>query len=160
MWLNEYDIIDATDRFDRGDTPNLLAGAHALRRLMEWTNCNSDGWPYWQKPSRAADKLMTLIECADRFDPQDITDAQLKAAYTPIKSFLTKHGTDHTEVWPATTMDDMRKAGEAMDRILSPLPEPDDLAERLSEIADDIWHGRMLDQGHHATIIEAAERLA
>lgn len=98
--MNEYDIEDAVRQFSNTDTPNLLAGATTLLRLMQWTNRNSDGWPYWTKPTTAARKLMELLQNADRFDPVDVTDAELKRAYTPIKAFLTKQGADHELVFP------------------------------------------------------------
>lgn len=94
MWMNEYDIEHAAVRFTE-ETPNLRRGARILMRLVNYTNRNSDGWPYWQKPARAADKLMTLIQAASRYDPEDITEADLKKALTPIKAFLTKQEVDH-----------------------------------------------------------------
>lgn len=89
-WMNEYEIEEAVRRFDPEETPNLAAGAATLYCLMQWTNRNSDGWPYWQPPARAASKLMDLLSNADRFDPQDITDADLATALRPIKAFRTK----------------------------------------------------------------------
>lgn len=97
-FMNEHEIDEAVRRFDRGDTPNLLAGAEALDRLCRWTNSNSDGWAYWKLPLNAARKLMELLQAADRFDPTDCTEAQLKAALVPIKSFLTKRGVDHAAI--------------------------------------------------------------
>lgn len=106
-WMNEYEIEEAVERFTHvPDCPNLLAGAETLHRLVRWTNRNSDGWPYWQKPGNAAKALMDLLTTADRFDPQDCTEADLKRTYTPIKSFLTRHaatrnGVDgHLDVFP------------------------------------------------------------
>ena len=94
--MNEYDIEDAVRRF-RSDTPNLQRAALVLARLMGWTNSCSDGWQYWRKPKQSARKLMALVEDATRNhwrgnEDGDITDAQLKAALTPIKAFLTRHG--------------------------------------------------------------------
>jgi hypothetical protein len=97
-WMNGAEVEEAAERFDAEDTPNLFRGARILERLMDWTDSNSDGWPYWQKPANAANKLMDLIHAANRFDPQDITEAQLKAALSPIKAFLTKHGVEHSKV--------------------------------------------------------------
>lgn len=93
--MNEYEIEEALVRFNRGDTPNLGRGAFVLARLATWTNRNSDGWPYWQKPARAADRLMSLLTGADRFDPVDVSEADLKRAVSPIKAFLTRQGVDH-----------------------------------------------------------------
>ena len=99
-FMNEYEIEELTGRFGQGETPNLLTGANVLRRLCRWTNSNSDGWAYWPKPTRAAAKLMELLDSVDRFDPQDCTDGQLRSALTPIKAFLTKQGVDHEVVFP------------------------------------------------------------
>lgn len=101
MWMNEYEVGDAVDRFRRrGDTPNLLSGAETLERLVRWTNRNSDGWPYWQKPAKAADKLMDLLQRIDRWDPTDCSEAELKKALAPIKAFLTRHGSGKDDVFP------------------------------------------------------------
>lgn len=103
LFMNEYEIDDAVRRFSRADdTPNLLAGAKTLARLRDWTNRNSDGWPYWSKPCRSAERLQTLLQAADRFDPTDCTEAELKRAYVPIKTMLTRTGIvgAHAEVFP------------------------------------------------------------
>lgn len=96
MWMNEYDIEAALNWTPEGT--NLERGARTLYRLMKWTNENSDGWPYWQKPSRAATRLMELLQGARHGDGEDVTETQLKAALTPIKAFLTRHGVNHSEV--------------------------------------------------------------
>lgn len=102
MWMNEYEIEDALRLTAHFELPIARRGAEILSRLKDWTNNNSDGWPYWQKPSRAADKLMTAIHSATqasyRGDDKDMTEAQLKAALTPIKSFLTRQGVDHAKI--------------------------------------------------------------
>lgn len=93
--MNEWDVDDAVNRFGRSpDCENLYLGAKTLERLVRWTNSNSDGWPYWRKPSAAAARLQALLEGADRFDPSDCTAANLKRAYAPIKAFLTRHFKD------------------------------------------------------------------
>lgn len=94
MWMNEYNIDDAARRVAHDDEhPNLRTAVGVLDRLVQWTNANSDGWPYWKAPSKAAAKLMDLISIRT-FGPYpssgDIPDDRLKAALTPIKSFLTK----------------------------------------------------------------------
>lgn len=99
MWMNEYDVQDAQDRFNEADTPNLAKAAVLLGRLVDWTNNNSDGWPYWTKPGRAAQKLMDLLQEADRFDPQDITEAELTKALSPVKAFLTRQGVPHEKIF-------------------------------------------------------------
>lgn len=105
MWMNEHDVDDAVRRFG-DDTPNLAKGARVLSRLVTWTNSNSDGWPYWQKPQKAAATLMNLLHNADRFNPEDITAADLAVALRPIKAFLTRQGVDH-----ALVIDDPRPPG-------------------------------------------------
>ena len=94
-WMNEYDVEDAVRSLtDTDETPNLATGALVLERLVNWTNSNSDGWPYWTKPSNAAAKLQELLQAADRFNPKDCTEAELKKTLTPIKAFLTRQGAD------------------------------------------------------------------
>jgi hypothetical protein len=93
--MNRWDVDEAAERFT-DETPNLQRGARVLVRLVNWTDSNSDGWPYWQKPSNAASKLMEHLESAKRtYEPTDLTDAELTKALTPIKAFLTKQGVDH-----------------------------------------------------------------
>lgn len=99
MWMNEWDIAEALDRFDTPDTPNLHKGAQVVDALREWTNRNSDGWAYWHTPSRAAGSLMTLLHSVDRFDPTDIEKADLTKALRPIKAFLTRHKVDHALIF-------------------------------------------------------------
>jgi hypothetical protein len=102
MWMNEYDIEDALRLTAHFELPVARRAAEILSRLCYWTNNNSDGWPYWQKPAKAADKLMTALESAIQAsrqrDNEDMTEAQLKAALTPIKSFLTRQGVAHSEI--------------------------------------------------------------
>jgi hypothetical protein len=103
--MNEHDIEDALRWFDEEDQANLIHAARVLYRLMRWTNSCSDGWCYWPKPSRAAKKLEALILAgreANRRNYGDLTDvseADLKRAFTPIKAFLTRNGTEHSEVF-------------------------------------------------------------
>lgn len=97
--LNEYEVDDAVRRFNATDTPNLKLAADRLKRLVDWTNRNSDGWPYWGGPSNASTRLQELIHKAGRIDPVDISPADLAAACRPIKAFLTKQGVDHGVVF-------------------------------------------------------------
>lgn len=105
-WMNRHEVEQALMVwFDEENQPNLQHGARVLYRLMRWTDGCSDGWPYWQKPAKAAAKLMALLESGRELnrrnygDLEDVTEAQLKAAFTPIKSFLTRNGTNHSEVF-------------------------------------------------------------
>lgn len=104
-FMNEHEVDSALDWFDEEDQANSIHAARVLYRLKEYVNGHSDGWPYWQKPQKAAQKLVTLIEdrhTADRGnwgELEDVTEAQLKAAFTPIKSFLTRQDIPHSEVF-------------------------------------------------------------
>jgi hypothetical protein len=101
MFMNRYDIEEAWNRTPEGT--NVERGAMVLLRLMKWTDANSDGWPYWSKPSNASKRLQGLVSdwiSADRRgDAEDITTAELRAAFTPIKAFLTRQGVNHLEVF-------------------------------------------------------------
>jgi hypothetical protein len=105
MFMNEYEIEEAQTLF-RDDAPNLQRAASTLARLMEWTNQNSDGWPYWRKPTRAAAQLMTLVQShtyAARYgDVEDVSATDLTKALSPIKSFLTRQGVPHALIMEAT----------------------------------------------------------
>jgi hypothetical protein len=97
QYMNDYDIEYARRRFTRSSTPNRLALAMVVDNLREWTNLHSDGWAYWPKPCRAADKAMTLINSTtnaanDEQERHDITEAEMLAAVKPIKAFLTRQG--------------------------------------------------------------------
>lgn len=99
LFLNEYDVESAVIRYATdSSTPNLGTAALALARLVDWTNSHSDGWAYWPKPARAARSLQQLLSDADRYNPQDVTPAELQRALVPIKAFLTRQGTSLGEV--------------------------------------------------------------
>jgi len=94
-FMNDYDLGVARVRFTRAAKPNRLALVMVVDNLREWANDNSDGWAYWPKPAKAADKAMALIESRtnrenDEQEAHDITDEELKAAVRPIKAFLTR----------------------------------------------------------------------
>lgn len=105
--LNEYEIEDAQVKaahdFHR---PNTQEAALTLGRLVAWTNRNSDGWAYWSKPSNASTKLQRLVEKEYGYpyygqdNRKDVSTRELRAAYTPIKAFLTRQGVPHSEVFP------------------------------------------------------------
>lgn len=108
-WLNEHDVADAVRYIenpwrDDPERPNLKRAVKTLEALVEWTNANSDGWPYWQAPSRAANKLQGIIDTyvlslqGRTGYAADISEGELKRALTPIKSFLTKRGVPHEEI--------------------------------------------------------------
>lgn len=95
-YMNDYDLESAVRRYGRGETPNRLALALVVANLAHHTNYVSDGWAYWSKPCRAAAKAIELIESTaypeyERRQHEDITDAEMRAAVRPIRSFLTRH---------------------------------------------------------------------
>lgn len=95
-YMNDWDLQQAIRRFTQDTVPNRLALALVVDNLREETNWVSDGWAYWPKPCRAASKAMELIESTaypeyERREREDITDAELRAAVRPIRSFLTRH---------------------------------------------------------------------
>lgn len=100
-FMNTYEIEEAMYRLvnDEDRLPNLTQGVLVLARLAVWTNRNSDGWAYWPKPVRAARRLMELVQSVDRWEPEDVTSADLRKACAPIKAFLTRHDVDHAEVF-------------------------------------------------------------
>jgi hypothetical protein len=114
MWMNEHEVqevlINIAEAHDVEEVPNLYTGARVLDALVEWTNENSDGWPYWTKPSRAARSLMEVFterSYAIRFGQDrdgsplaDITEADLKRVLTPVKSFLARQGVDYSAALP------------------------------------------------------------
>jgi hypothetical protein len=92
---NEYDVEQALRRATNPDRPTRLRGILVVLRLMNWTNANSDGWAYWPKPVRAANRLMELLDSGDRWEPEDVEPKDLRKACAPIKAFLTRQGVDH-----------------------------------------------------------------
>lgn len=105
IYLNDHEI-DNAQRAAAEDIhrPNLQMAVLTLARLQEWANRNSDGWHSWPKPCRAASKLQEHVqrEYLGRWDSRtedDITKTQLKAALSPVRSFLTRHGSGTDEVF-------------------------------------------------------------
>lgn len=106
-YMNDWDLARAAQRFDRNVVPNRVHLVAVVDRLRQWTNANSDGWAYWPKPARAAAKAFALIESTpypeySRRELEDATDAEMKAALAPIKSFMTRHAhlmTDADRAW-------------------------------------------------------------
>lgn len=100
-FANEFDIevwVTKYSETNRWNTPNLARAAETLAKLAEWTNDNSDGWAYWPKPCRAANKLITLLQSVDRFNPEDCTEYEYLMALRPIKSFMTREGIDRETI--------------------------------------------------------------
>ena len=64
-----------------------------LYRLMLAVNAQSDGWPYWSAPSKAAERLMELLKTAGNlwYDTHGTIEASdLRKAITPIRSMVTR----------------------------------------------------------------------
>jgi hypothetical protein len=96
-FMNEIDIDVAVRRWSKH--PVLGPAARTLENLKNAANANSDGWAYWPKPTRAAAKLMELIEGDGTVkylhgDREDATPAKLKAALSPVKAFRTRSKID------------------------------------------------------------------
>ena len=96
MYLNDWDLQEARARFGSGNTPNRLALAIVVDNLREMTDEVSDGWAYWQKPRQAAKRAVEHIRPGTYADmmlqeERDITDAAMRSAVTPVRSFLTRH---------------------------------------------------------------------
>jgi hypothetical protein len=104
MWMNGHEIDTLVDRFeDMHDVPNVRAGVLALDRYRDWVNRSSDGWPYWQLAARAADKLMTRLDEAQKQYRrgglcEEITDAELKALLRPVRALIKKQDADPEEI--------------------------------------------------------------
>jgi hypothetical protein len=94
-FMNEYDLQVARTRFTHASKPNRLAAALVVDRLRAWADSVSDGWAYWPKPCRAAERAIALIESRTYAENQaqeetDATDEELAAALRPIKALLTR----------------------------------------------------------------------
>ena len=103
-YMNDAEIEEAAARWH--DHPVLGPATRTLANLQAWTDANSDGWPYWSAPLKAAARLINLIVrdgTADYvFDDEraDATVKELRAAYTPIRRFRTSHDADFEIVNP------------------------------------------------------------
>ena len=99
MFLNEYEVYELGAEVRESGMQNAHRAQIVLKRLVDWTNQNSDGWPYWSKPSRAATQLQNALYSRFRGAFQnrveaDMTDAELKKAFSPIKAFMTRQNVD------------------------------------------------------------------
>ena len=114
MWMNEHEIEDAARQF--AEHTVLGPATATLQGLVTWTNANSDGWPYWAKPAKAASGIMELVQQGVKHEREayqlprtpEPTAAQYKAALVPLKSFRTRMGKtplalgahEHGELFP------------------------------------------------------------
>lgn len=90
MWMNQAEIEWAYSR--QHACPNVRKGIRLLYRLMNAVNEQSDGWAYWAAPGHSAEKLTELLQTAGNLNHGThgtISDADLKAAITPIKRMVT-----------------------------------------------------------------------
>jgi len=116
-FMNEYDRATAVYRFTRASKPNRLGAALVIDRLANWTDNHSDGWAYWTKPSRAAARLIALVESTtwaanEAQEETDATDAELAAAMRPVKAFCTRQQRDGT--MSADERDQILRGGEVL----------------------------------------------
>jgi len=89
--MNESDVQEAWDRFQLH--PVLGPAARTMANLVDMTNANSDGWPYWRKPSDAAAGLQNMIMRAmvtGRPGEGSATAEEYKRALRPLKAFRTR----------------------------------------------------------------------
>lgn len=123
--MNEHDIADRVQQY--AAHPILGPATRTLENLMHWTNSHSDGWPYWNKPSRAAERLMVLIEGErlSRFDDErkDVTEDAYKKALVPLKAFRTRQKADFR----------IEEVGEGP----PPPPEPTEYQRELKKLLAD-----------------------
>jgi hypothetical protein len=91
MWMNQAEIEWAARQ--NHDCPVVSKGVKLLYRLMESVNEQSDGWAYWHAPSKAAEKLVALLQSAGNLSHGTIgtiTEADLRKALSPIRTMVTK----------------------------------------------------------------------
>lgn len=105
-FMNTYDIERAVRLYDPSVTPNRAYLARVVSALEDYANENSDGWHMWPKPANACRKAFELLDGGTFPDEvrrmeEDATDAEVKAALSPIKAFLTRQGVRHESVLPS-----------------------------------------------------------
>ena len=103
MFMNEYEIDEAVERHGiarMGYSVPLHRATLLLRNYKNAVNSMSDGWPYWSPASRAARRLMELIQHPPATEAERYAD--LAAAERALKSFCTRHasnGLTKEKVW-------------------------------------------------------------
>lgn len=95
LYMNDYDLHMARQRFTRATCPNRLALVMVVDQLREWSDFWGDGWMSWPAPPRAARQAMLLIRSTTNEqnrlqETHDISDAEVRRAVAPIKAFLTR----------------------------------------------------------------------
>lgn len=101
-YMNDFDLRMAQRRFVGRGTPYRSALVFTVEELKDWVDLNSDGWAYWRKPLRAAQRAISLIESTtyeedNRRAREDISLEEFKAAIRPIKSFLTRQNVSEVD---------------------------------------------------------------
>lgn len=98
MFMNEWDVADAVDRFKDDRTMGPIV--QTLRYFVDAVNDNSDGWCYWKPAQRAAQRLVAIVEFANKAyrDGDEIDHDSVIAAYqrgvTVLKRFRTTYKID------------------------------------------------------------------
>ena len=90
MFMNQYEISSASNVIH--DCTNVRKGVRLLYKLMVAVNAQSDGWAYWNAPSRASERLQALLRTAGNLTygtHGTISEADLKKAITPIRRMVT-----------------------------------------------------------------------
>lgn len=92
MWMNRDDI-ERMVLVGETDLPEILPFARFLDDWKETVDQNSDGWSSWRAGSKCADRLMDLLQEADRsrrgqghVPPREL----FLKALMPIRSFASK----------------------------------------------------------------------
>ncbi|CAM6053494.1 unnamed protein product [Sphagnum tenellum] len=93
MFMNQWEIDEAVVRHPASTVQGQAA--RILQRLRDQVNEISDGWAYWSKPLQASKNLMILVQ----YRGGAVSEADLKKALIPVKSFCTKHGLDSAKIF-------------------------------------------------------------
>ena len=97
LFMNRYEIERACAMYT--DHAVLGAAAATVRNVADWADANSDGWCYWPKPCRAAERVIRMI-VRDGTSAYyggargDATAEEYRTACRALKSFRTRYGAD------------------------------------------------------------------
>lgn len=112
MFVNSMDVDSLRDAYG-SNANNIGRAVRLLAAVRDHADENSDGWAYWRKPSHACNQLVELLRrCnvmphAHWLAPAQPTDAELRKAVAPIKTFYTKTRASITSfpAFPAHTLE-------------------------------------------------------
>jgi hypothetical protein len=95
MWMNRSDIEIAVEQC--AEHPVLGPATRFLKALMESVDNQSDGWPVWPAPSKAATALQQLIKdnTGGMWHPQSGTSVTLKDVLKTIGPIRVMARTQH-----------------------------------------------------------------